>query len=364
MDERGPLLGEIRRRRRQVAELIGIAALLGLLVNLAASALFSFFSPIGSRSWHGLLFYAALLLAALLTVVGWLLFRETAQSAEIEIVIPLLVGTEHSEVKPLPGYAASRFASIYLTRRLRRDAEFRKRFLDSWRENDPLAASKLPSFARTTLHQLVERILLALLGHYGQHTLEPGARFHAEYRHLAGKFQPVRFTRADLPEPLRQNPFLPPPSDDSSAQFRFPRGVKFAVAPPGSPASVSQAGLALVSPWGSIGFHILPDWVRLHKEQRRFRIFARPLRGVALDHVHFLQIPVCVELRLRGTKLFSRAFEDHYLWMQGLLSDARRFLDAAAYEDADLERKVVEIQQGLLSLRKAPTTPPGTPRGS
>jgi len=347
------LLDEIRRRRKAFWEIVLFAVFLSLFVNLLASALYSVYSgPWDIPHIIPIAQSAALILVCLLVGYGYLVVRQAKESTEVHILLPIIVKTEDPEIKVRKGYAPTKYAAHYFNGRVKRDSQFRDQFVKSWSEDKTLNLASDPSSAQDVLHELVQQIILGLIGRYGEHTLEPASRYHPEYRAFPRESESVQLLPDQLPEPLRSNPFNTPKTGEEPQKWRLPAGFSFSAPVSNFTRTDRHADIVLKSGSGEIRFRILPYWVCLRDTDRRFQIFTKGLKGKPPEGFCLLQIPVCIDIALKRFKFRLRPLEDDYLWMKGLMADARKWLDWEHHEKDDMERIVVGISQELTALRK------------
>jgi hypothetical protein len=353
MIERGSLLEEIRQRRQTTVEVIVIATVLGLVVNLAASAIFSFVWPPGSQSLSQLVIWPLSVVVVLLGGLSYVALRPLSEAAEVELLLPLVVRVDEAEVLVRTGYDLTKYASLFFTGTMRTDSELRKQFIESRQRDGFPEHTGGQDKVRDILYDLVQRLILALIDRYGEHTLTPAARYHPEYRPLAPTLESYDLPVDGLPAPLRENSFLRLGREGKQPQnIRLPATFVLAVVPSAFRQQSGKFDIALVSPSGTIRFVVLPYWRRVPEEARRYKIFVKGLPNGPKD-LALIQIPMRVEVSVKGARLWAKSVDTSYLWMHGLMADSRRYLDWADYEQGDLERMVVDLSRGLARVEES-----------
>lgn len=353
MNERESLLEEIRQRRQTTVEVIVIATVLGLVVNLAASAIFSFVWPPESQSLTQLVILLLSVVVVLLGGLGYVSLRPLSEAADIELLLPLVVRVDEAEVLVRTGYDLTKYAGLFFTGTMRADSELRKQFIESWQRERFPEHTEGQDNVRDILYDLVQRLVLALIDKYGEHTLTPAARYHPEYRPLDPTAGSYDLQVDGLPTHLRENRFLRRDRKGEQLQkIRLPGPCALAVDRSAFRQQNGKFDIALKSPSGTIRFAVLPYWRRVSEEARRYKIFVKGLPNSPKDLV-LIQIPMRVKVSVKGAHLWAKSVDASYLWMHGLMADSRRYLDWAEYEQGDLERMVVDISRRLTKVEES-----------
>lgn len=311
----------IRRSRGDLAALVLVTVVLGMLLNVLASGLYEALRPtVGAPGRPLPAFAAGLLITLALTISVVLLYRRTeSQRALVEIWLPY-----HWPAAGRPGVAQRRSYQLTVharrafARRYPKNASQTQAFAADWKE---AVAQDIPfqQFIAPVNAQLVQHLLLSVLHRYGDDSLGP----EAAYGWWKVDLPAVQLSMDDLPPSVGENPFLR--ADQNAEQWRlwWPAAVRW--------ESQAQAG------------NTFPVWRFVHRWYGYLEIRAYPqlaMAGQASQPMHvFLQrlkLHRGSQLHVVGTRLeavarFQWAFlpgsELFHDWATGLLSYLEEALD-------------------------------------
>jgi hypothetical protein len=338
MSQRGrTVLEEIRGRRKYVTEIVAIAIGLAMFINLASNYIFDCIKG-GSIFWH-----IAFLVMPLILLSVFLLryvYAKTTEQSEITVLFPLIVKTEEIRVEPIKGYSPS-FRANALLSPLRKDKELKKEFIQDWRDGIARGALGDDGVSLTSMYKLLIGMLVSLIRLYGEHTLTTTSLYHKEYRTHAWKFKSHSIKAEELQNETNEKAFL------RAGALKLPEKVHLSLE---NKKEKNFKGLRIDSPYCWVVFKILPYW-RIITEENSRKSYKIVRRNMKREDAEILTIPVQIIIAINRYRIFSKMVEDYYIWMQGLMSDALKWISWEEYEKGDFERLVVDINQDLQDLR-------------
>lgn len=321
------LLEEIRERRKYVIEIVAFAGLLALFVNLLSNDISECLKSL-PHFWR----YAFKFLP-LIVSIGFLfrfIYRKTLEQTEFNIVLPLIVKTEEIKIEPVKGYSPPLRANDIISP-LRNDQDLKKSFIKDWTDGN--LENEGPF--RRNIYDLVTALLISLIKLYCEHSLTTSSLYHIGYRPYAWKFKSYSKKIKDIQKSSSINPFL------KMESIMLPQEVDLSI----------DNLIHINSPYCWMKFNILPYWMLITEENNR-KTYKIIMRNINRKDANLLVIPLRVMIGIKRFKIFSKMLVDYYMWMNGLMKDAMRWLSWEEYEKGDLERLVVDINQDLQELKK------------
>jgi hypothetical protein len=353
------LLSELKQRSFSVilSGLVLTAVLLGCGVNYLSSILFALlWKPEGSlTTWQWIQLSAALavIVVGLIYVAQLASYTRPSVERRFEVMLPFRVTTTNVTIPELPRYHPTREAAGALALAFRKDAEGKAQqmFLDSWNPEFVSGRSRrLKGFALDCLYDLVERLVLQYVNEFGQRTLGSNARF-VPGGDLDDHVSAEKRTLADLDPALVTNYVISNDLQFSERKFLVPKGMRLGAETLPKKGFIEEDGgaavsrLVLRSPYGTFAITPSQIWQHAPEYRRTGRILEKRLEHSDQVTGFLIQMQMRVEFSQRFflTPWSARGFENHFLWLVGLMDHLERRLAWSHFLETDNERMLVEM---------------------
>lgn len=327
------ILAQLRSRRRIIGEILVVAVLLGLFLNVFSNLLYDSLT----REKEVLLglnvqIWAVSFLAFVAAVIWYFTRKKGNYELRFRILLPIANKKEGLSILPIPGYAPSQKANPILKTVLKQypdeeDAIARQLGLDGGKVG-PGEGFRFESIEKT-----IDALFVAMLKLHSEHTQTDLGRYHVKY---ADYCQRLATKSIDLDHEALFGCALP----GMPRRINLPRHISFQFAGPAKQPDT----ITLNSPYASLKITILPYWtiITQNKSPKTYLIATRNLSEKAV----LLAVPIKVAVSVRYRALLnSKAADDYCDWMELLLNKIWQWLAWEHYVDGDQERLLVELCQ-------------------
>ncbi len=354
-DELERLLLSLRQTRREARQFVLTVVGLALILEVVGNVLFN-------QVWQALippvqaaLFVLILLIGCFLTLKGidLLYAGEKMRPKDITLLVPLHVTHNAAKIEKIGGYPVTELAQLVLGMAFSHDPQSQERFVKEWRACRGRGVVPLQGFVRQCVHDLVQFLLLQHLSYYGEASLGHSA----PYRGLAVEIPSEEHKVEALPPDLATNYFLEHAGSVSKRAILLPQesDILAIPSPDAVPGAEPQSDIALHLKHGEVVLRVSPFWSRAGEQSKTGRIIERHVTGrIRRSDVWGVIVRIRLVPTFRGfSLLFSRDFEQFYLWSANLFSFFEQRLDWGYYLQGDLERMIVDIRDRLDTIHKA-----------
>ena len=335
------LVDELRSRRKTIIEIVLIVTCIGLLLNLFSSFLYELLVvtklPFTDTS-SNVMFWGLAFVAFIGIALWYLLKGGHSDSVIFRILLPISTYEKRLQVKKIAGYAPTNYGDEIIAACLKVKpgavGEIMSQLgLKSGKPNSE------GNFFNVPVYEVVFTVILKMLKEYSKHTLTGLRYYHPCYSNTSWEHGKKEHPIDDVPID-RNRPYLPEKLD-------LPKGVTLHF-PPGRIPEIHKIRIA--SPHCSLEFEILPYWTVITKK-KALKTFLTATRGMEdLENIALLAVPVKISVSVSLRALWGKKADDYCKWMEGLLADAKNWLSWEVYQQDDLERMVVGINQKLMNL--------------
>lgn len=320
INELGTGLEKIRERRRLSWEVIFVAALLALLINVFSTCLLNALDPSSANPqyWRKGVLLSGIALFLVVTIILVVKWRNENEDVGLTLLLPIYVDKQRqtSEILHHKHYAPARHARQFFAKA---GDDFMIQFANAWPGPNPIknAVFAPGHFCWDTIAQIVQALIILSLRKHGEMTLTESSRFHGEFRRIAGHIPSQTIGRGKWPAFLQRNVFL---KGSGVEKVRVPKHVKVLSSDSRYTGKNAPAGLTLASRYGSLTFYVSPYWTVLSEPKAAIESFSPPDASKAC----FLAIPVELHLTLKGFYISREGMTYQYLWFQQLIENVRR----------------------------------------
>ncbi|PIU85813.1 MAG: hypothetical protein COZ68_02070 [Deltaproteobacteria bacterium CG_4_8_14_3_um_filter_43_13] len=333
------VLNEIKKRRKSIIEIILVAIILGILLNVTGGILFDFIKDRKDIQLSELL----LLISAILIILTLILNRRISETLEFRLLLPLKEGDDDKYFEKIKGYAPSEVADRIYSKIINSEdhikAGLNKEVAECLREN-------IPQNMNIVL-KLVQALIVDVIRKYGEHSLTTASLYHGEYRHLSWKFKTKKIEKENLQKRLSENEFI-------RGKIIVPTEVSLSYET--NIGKTKGEFLELSSRYSSLKIEILPGWALLREGSKKTLHIA--LRTISdRRNLILVFVPLKCTLHIKESKIFSRRTEDLFSWMYGLMLDLNRWLSWDEYMKGDIERIIVDIHGRVKNLSETKVKP-------
>jgi hypothetical protein len=311
----------IRRSRGELVVLVLGTVAMGILLNLLASGLHDALRPSGEAPGQQWLVLTVEGLITLALIVSMVLFygRMESQRALVEVWLPYhWPESGHPKVAQRRSYQITVHARRAFARRYSKSSPQTQAFATGWREAIAQGIP-FPQFIAPVNAQLIQHLLLCVLHRYGEDSLSPDAA----YGWWAVNLPAEQLTMNDLPEPVRDNPFLRADQKPEEWRLWWPRDVRLELHSDGN--SPFPTWRFVHGCYGYLEVKARPQLVVAGRESQPVRVFLQRLKLSKRSQLYV------VGTRLEAVARFQWAFlpgsEPFHDWATGLLSYLEEALD-------------------------------------
>ena len=361
------LLAEISLYRRYVVEILLVVVLVSFTVNYLSAALFEIlwpgapgWWPYGLARWRWLQVGLAMLIVTIATALSlsFVIARQVRQARQIDILLPIVVSTQHVHIRYLPRYHATRRMEEALGRAKWEQSDGQKQFLDAWREGQSAGGRPLRGFALSCVYDLIECVLLEYIGRYGQETLGYQAQFLSGADFAPPVASPRKTSFAQLCGRLpHDNYFFEHDKQFPQRNFHLPAGVKLGALPLPREGLVAEDGdrpvkqMWLKGPYGTLTITPSQVWQRVPKHRQAGRILEKHFPEGPNTEVWGVLVRVALESRFQPWYFFWPPARDglrhHVMWLTGLADYLQRRVDWNRYIATERGRALVRLEENV-----------------
>ena len=310
---------EIMDRRRFTFEVIFIAIILALAINLLSTGLANLipFEAVGPLYWCIFTVSISLYLFAFVLILLKRLSNTALEEQGFFVILPVFVDnvSKQAEIVYHSKYEAAKAGhELFANKHLK---NIRETFVNAWPGENPLKTGEFKQGdpCWNALADLTLAILFSTLKEFGQKSLGISAKFHGRYRRFAKKLNPYKLERKDWPEQLQNKDFI----KEDILHIQLPKGMNL-----GYNSSSDGREFDIHSKHISFTLRVCGDWT-LAKNQEKAREILCSNKGQA-GKTSMILVPVECDIACKWRYRYSDMAVYEYLWFQRLYEKMREHL--------------------------------------